>query len=60
MHKKLCLLPALALALLCACSRAETKTPPTREAVTSTERQFTTRADGCLQFCGAGPQRILR
>ena len=46
MHKKLCLLPALALALLCACSRAETKTPPTREAVTSTERQFTTPAVG--------------
>lgn len=42
MHKKLCLLPALALVLLCACSRAETKTPPTREAVASTERQFTT------------------
>ena len=46
MHKRLCLLPALALALLCACSRAETKTPPTREAVTSTERQFTTPAVG--------------
>lgn len=46
MHKKLCLLPALALALLCACSRAETKTPPTREAVASTERQFTTPAVG--------------
>ena len=46
MHKKLCLLPALALALLCACSRAETKTPPTRETVTSTERQFTTPAVG--------------
>ena len=46
MHKKLCLLPALALALLCACSRAETKTPPTREAVASTERRFTTPAVG--------------
>ncbi len=46
MRKLLCLLPALALALLCACSKAETKTPPTREAVASTERQFVSPSEG--------------
>ena len=47
MHKKLCLLPALALALLCACSSGEKKTPPTRPAdFVSSERQFTTPASG--------------
>ncbi|WP_455501153.1 peptidylprolyl isomerase [Gemmiger sp.] len=46
MHKKLCLLPALALALLCACGKSETKTPPTRTEVVSGERQFTAPADG--------------
>ena len=47
MHKKLCLLPALALALLCACSSGEKKTPPTRPAdFTSSERQFTTPGSG--------------
>lgn len=86
MRKSLCLLPALALALLCACGKADTKTPPTRPAdLISTERQLTApsdgdtiaifdtslgrgarpcstgrRADGSVQFCGAGPQRILR
>ena len=48
MRKQLCLLPALALALLCACSKAETKTPPTRAAVTSSERQLTAPSDGDL------------
>ena len=38
---------ALALALLCACSKGAAKTPPTRPAdFTSTERQFNTPADG--------------
>ena len=86
MRKRFCLLPALALALLCACSKGAAKTPPTRPAdFTSTERQFNTpadgdtiaifdtslgevravplpdrRADGCLQLCGPGPQRLLR
>ena len=47
MHKKLCLLPALALALLCACSSGEKKTPPTRPAdFVSSERQFTAPASG--------------
>lgn len=47
MHKKLCLLaPVLALAFLCACGKTETKTPPTRADVTSSERQFTAPADG--------------
>ena len=47
MHKKLCLLPALALALLCACSKGAAKTPPTRpDALTSSERQFTAPQDG--------------
>ena len=30
MRKRFCLLPALALALLCACSKGAAKTPPTR------------------------------
>lgn len=43
MRKRFCLLPALALALLCACSKGAAKTPPTRHAdFTSTERQFNT------------------
>lgn len=47
MRKSLCLLPALALALLCACGKADTKTPPTRPAdLISTERQFTAPSDG--------------
>ena len=47
MRKRFCLLPALALALLCACSKGAAKTPPTRPAdFTSTERQFTTPAAG--------------
>ena len=47
MHKKLCLLPALALALLCACSSGEKKTPPTRPAdFVSSERQFTAPGSG--------------
>ena len=47
MRKSLCLLPALALALLCACGKADTKTPPTRTAdLISTERQFTAPSDG--------------
>ena len=47
MRKRFCLLPALALALLCACSKDAAKTPPTRPAdFTSTERQFNTPADG--------------
>ena len=47
MRKRFCLLPALALALLCACSKGAAKTPPTRPAdFTSTERQFNTPADG--------------
>ena len=47
MHKKLCLLPALALALLCACSSGEKKTPPTRPTdFVSSERQFTTPTSG--------------
>ena len=47
MRKSLCLLPALALALLCACGKAETKTPPTRPAdLISTERQFAAPSDG--------------
>ena len=47
MRKRFCLLPALALALLCACSKGAAKTPPTRPAdFTSTERQFNTPAEG--------------
>ena len=47
MRKRFCLLPALALALLCACSKGAAKTPPTRPAdFTSTERQFNIPADG--------------
>ena len=47
MRKSLCLLPALALALLCACGKADTKTLPTRPAdLISTERQFTAPSDG--------------
>ena len=47
MRKRFCLLPALALAVLCACSKGAAKTPPTRPAdFTSTERQFNTPADG--------------
>ena len=47
MRKSLCLLPALALALLCACGEADTKTLPTRPAdLISTERQFTAPSDG--------------
>ena len=47
MHKKTCLLPALVLALLCACSSGEKKTPPTRPAdFISSERQFTAPASG--------------
>ena len=47
MRKSLCLLPALALTLLCACGKADTKTPPTRTAdLISTERQFTAPSDG--------------
>ena len=47
MRKRFCLLPALALALLCACSKGAAKTPPTRPAdFTSTERQFNSPADG--------------
>ena len=47
MRKSLCLLPALALALLCACGKADTKTLPTRPAdLVSTERQFTAPSDG--------------
>ena len=47
MRKRFCLLPALALALLCACSKGAAKTPPTRPTdFTSTERQFNTPADG--------------
>ena len=47
MRKRFCLLPVLALALLCACSKGAAKTPPTRPAdFTSTERQFNTPADG--------------
>lgn len=47
MRKSLCLLPALALVLLCACGKADTKTPPTRPAdLISTERQFTAPSDG--------------
>ena len=47
MRKSLCLLPALALALLCACGKADTKTPPTRPAdLISAERQFTAPSDG--------------
>lgn len=47
MRKSLCLLPALALTLLCACGKADTKTPPTRPAdLISTERQFTAPSDG--------------
>ena len=48
MHKKLCLFaPVLALALLCACGKGETKTPPTRPAdLISSERQFAAPADG--------------
>ena len=42
MRKRFCLLPVLALALLCACSSGEKKTPPTRPAdFVSSERQFT-------------------
>ena len=47
MRKLLCLLPALALSLLCACGKGETKTPPTRPAdLVSSERQFTTPNEG--------------
>ena len=47
MRKSLCLLPALTLALLCACGKADTKTLPTRPAdLISTERQFTAPSDG--------------
>ena len=47
MRKSLCLLPALAMALLCACGKADTKTPPTRPTdLISTERQFTAPSDG--------------
>ena len=47
MRKRFCLLPALALAVLCACSKGAAKTPPTRPAdFTSAERQFHTPADG--------------
>ena len=47
MRKRFCLLPVLALALLCACSKGAAKTPPTRPAdFTSTERQFNPPADG--------------
>ena len=42
MRKRFCLLPALALALLCACSKGAAKTPPTRPAdFTSTVRTAT-------------------
>ena len=48
MKKVFCLLLSLSLALLCGCSGAAKKTPPTRTSLISTERQFTTPADGDL------------
>ena len=47
MKRAICLLPVLALALLCACGSQNKKTPPTRpDALTSSERQFTAPQDG--------------
>lgn len=47
MKRAICLLPVLALALLCACGSQNKKTPPTRpDALTSSERQFTVPQDG--------------
>ena len=47
MKRAICLLPVLALALLCACGSQNKKTPPTRpDALVSSERQFATPQDG--------------
>ena len=47
MKRAICLLPVLALALLCACGSQNKKTPPTRpDALVSSERQFAAPQDG--------------